>query len=137
MMSKKQLIHPLVAGILAAIVTIGYGIAYEKATAIEGEQLVSLREAIPMLHLFIAPIVGCLLASLGFFIAQKFNSKVVLFVFYFLFAGLSILTSFGIFSVYNLHEEIQFTIYGYSMPMHYFPFLSWVAFKPLFTSNGK
>jgi hypothetical protein len=50
---KKGIIHPLVAGIFAAIVTIGYGMAYEKATAIEGDQLESLREAIPMLHLFI------------------------------------------------------------------------------------
>ena len=52
------MIHPLAAGIFAAIVTIGYALAYEKATVIEGEQLQSLREAIPMLHLFIAPIVG-------------------------------------------------------------------------------
>ena len=136
-MLKKQIIHPLAAGIFAAIVTIGYALAYEKATVIEGEQLQSLREAIPMLHLFIAPIVGCILASAGFYLAQKVNSKWGIFLFYFLFAGLSILTSFGIFSVYNLHEEIQFTIYGYAMPMHYFPFLSWVAFKPLFDSIKK
>jgi len=134
---KKGIIHPLVAGIFAAIVTIGYGMAYEKATAIEGDQLESLREAIHMLHLFIAPVVGCLIASLGFALLHKIGPKWGAFLFYFLFASVSILSSFGIFSVYNLHEEIQFTIYGYAMPMHYFPFLSWVAFRPLFLTTGK
>tara|TARA_Y100000991_G_scaffold112303_1_gene84788 strand:- start:3461 stop:3799 length:339 start_codon:yes stop_codon:yes gene_type:complete len=110
---------------------------FEKATAIEGAQLESLRKAIPMLHLLLAPIVACLLASLGYYLLQKLGSKWGIFLFYFLFASISIITSFGIFSVYNLHEEIQYTIYGYAMPMHYFPFLSWVAFKPLFFSEVK
>jgi len=134
---KKGIIHPLVAGIFAAIVTIGYGMAYEKATVIEGDQLDSLREAIPMLHLFIAPVFGCLLASLGYALLQRIGPTWGTFLFYFLFASISIVSSFGIFSVYNLHEEIQFTIYGYAMPMHYFPFLSWVAFHPLFFPKGK
>ena len=129
----KGLIHPFIAGTFASFITILFGLAYEKATAIEGAQLESLREAIPMLHLFMAPIVGCLLASLGYRLLQKLGKKWGYFLFYFLFASISIISSFGIFSVYNLHEEIQYTIYGYAMPMHYFPFLSWVAFKPLFS----
>lgn len=136
-MLKSRIIHPLVAGIFAACVTIVFGMAYEKATAIEDAQLDSLREAIPMLHLFIAPVAGCLLASLGYYLLQKIGPKWGSFLFYFLFAAVSIITSFGIFSVYNLHEEIQYTIYGYAMPMHYFPFLSWVAFKPLFSAELK
>jgi len=130
---KKGIIHPFVAGTFAAVVTIFFGLAYEKATAIEGVQLESLREAIPMLHLFMAPILGCLGASLGYRLLQNLGPKWGSFLFYFLFATISIFSSFGIFSVYNLHEEIQYTIYGYAMPMHYFPFLSWVAFKPLFS----
>ena len=129
----KGIIHPFIAGTFASFITILFGLAYEKATAIEGAQLESLREAIPMLHLFMAPIVGCLLASLGYRLLQKLGKKWGYFLFYFLFASISIISSFGIFSVYNLHEEIQYTIYGYAMPMHYFPFLSWVAFKPLFS----
>jgi hypothetical protein len=136
-MLKKGIIHALVAGIFAVCVTIVFGMAYEKATAIEGVQLESLRDAIPMLHLFIAPIAGCFLASLGYALLQKLGQKWGSFLFYFLFAAVSIITSFGIFSVYNLHEEIQYTVYGYAMPMHYFPFLSWVAFKPLFFSEVK
>ena len=133
----KGLIHPFIAGTFASFITILFGLAYEKATAIEGAQLESLREAIPMLHLFMAPILGCLLASLGYRLLQKLGKKWGSFLFYFLFASISIISSFGIFSVYNLHEEIQYTIYGYAMPMHYFPFLSWVAFKPLFFPKGK
>lgn len=136
-MLKKGLIHALVAGSFAAIVSIGYGMAYEQATAIEGSQLESLRLAIPLLHLFFAPILGCVLASLGYMLLQKIGPKWGSFLFYFIFASVSILSSFAIFSVYNLHEEIQFTIYGYAMPMHYFPFLSWVAFRPLFASRSK
>ena len=134
---KLRIIHPIVAGVFAACVTIVFGLVYEKATAIEGVQLDSLREAIPMLYLFIAPIGVCLLASLVYYVFQKIGPKWGSFLFYFLFATVSIITSFGIFSVYNLHEEIQYTIYGYAMPMHYFPFLSWVAFKPLFFSESK
>ena len=134
---KLRIIHPIVAGIFAACVALVFGITYEKATAIEGAQLESLREAIPILHLFIAPIIVCLTASLGYYLLQKLGPKWGPFLFYFLFATVSIITSFGIFSVYNLHEEIQYTIYGYAMPMHYFPFLSWVAFKPLFFSEVK
>ena len=134
---KLRIIHPIVAGVFAACVTIVFGLVYEKATAIEGAQLESLREAIPMLHLFIAPIGGCLLASLGYYLFQNIGPKWGSFIFYFLFATISIISSFGIFSVYNLHEEIQYTIYGYAMPMHYFPFLSWVAFQPLFFSESK
>ena len=131
------MIHSLFAGFLATFVTLVFGMVYEKATAIEGAQLESLREAIPLLHLFIAPIVVCLIASLGYYLLQNLGLKWGPFLFYFLFATVSIITSFGIFSVYNLHEEIQYTIYGYAMPMHYFPFLSWVAFKPLFFSEVK
>lgn len=134
---KLRIIHPIVAGVFAACVTIVFGLVYEKATAIEGVQLDSLREAIPMLYLFIAPIGVCLLASLVYYVFQKIGPKWGSFLFYFFFATASIITSFGIFSVYNLHEEIQYTIYGYAMPMHYFPFLSWVAFKPLFFSESK
>ena len=136
-MLKSRIIHSLVAGSFAACVTIVFGMVFEKATAIEGAQLESLRKAIPMLHLLLAPIVACLLASLGYYLLQKLVSKWGIFLFYFLFASISIITSFGIFSVYNLHEEIQYTIYGYAMPMHYFPFLSWTAFKPLFFSDVK
>lgn len=136
-MLKKGLIHALVAGSFAAIVSIGYGMAYEQATAIEGSQIDSLRLAIPLLHLFFAPILGCVLASLGYMLLQKIGPKWGSFFFYFIFASVSILSSFAIFSVYNLHEEIQFTIYGYAMPMHYFPFLSWVAFRPLFVLRSK
>lgn len=134
---KLRIIHPILAGVFAACVTIVFGLVYEKATAIEGAQLDSLREAIPMLYLFIAPIGVCLLASLVYYVFQKIGPKWGSFLFYFLFATVSIITSFGIFSVYNLHEEIQYTIYGYAMPMHYFPFLSWVAFKPLFLPEPK
>ncbi len=129
------MIHSLFAGFLATFVTLVFGMVYEKATAIEGAQLDSLREAIPMLHLFTVPFVGCFLASLGYGLLQKLGPKWGPFLFYFFFASVSIISSFGIFSVYNLHEEIQYTIYGYAMPMHYFPFLSWVAFKSLFSSD--
>jgi hypothetical protein len=131
-MIKKYVYFPLSAGIFASLVTVLFSFAYESATAIEGEQLVSLREAIPMNHLILAPIIGCLLASVGYFQAKRLMPRIGPFIFYFVFAGISIFTCFGIFTVYGLHEEIIYTIYGYAMPMHFFPFLSWVTFKTLF-----
>ena len=131
-MIKKYVYFPLSAGIFASLVTVLYSFAYESATAIEGEQLVSLREAIPMSNLILSPIIGCLLASIGYFQAKRLMPRIGPFIFYFVFAGISIFTCFGIFTVYGLHEEIIYTIYGYAMPMHFFPFLSWVTFKTLF-----
>jgi hypothetical protein len=131
-MLKKYLYFPLSAGVFAAFVTVAYSFAYESATAIEGYQLESLREAIPMLHLIMAPILGCFVATFGYFFINKTLPKVGSFLFYFTFSAVSIITSFAIFRVYGLHEEILYTVYGYAMPMHFFPFLSWVSFKSLF-----
>ena len=136
-MVKKYLYFPLSAGAFASLVTVMYSYAYESATAIEGKQLDSLREAIPMINLIMAPIIGCFVATIGYFLLKQFVPKIGTFIFYFLFSGISIATCFGIFTVYGLHEEIIYTIYGYAMPMHFFPFLSWVTFKALFYPDQK
>ncbi len=134
---KKYLYFPLSAGVFASIVTYAYGLVYENAMMIEGEQLDSLREAIPMVSMLMMPIIACFIATVGYFLLNKYVPKFGSAIFYFLFASVSILTSLQIFAVYGLHEEIQFTIYGYTMPMHYFPFLSWVTFKALFYPEEK
>jgi small-conductance mechanosensitive channel len=131
-MLKKYLYFPLSAGVFAALVTVAYSFAYESAQRIEGEQLESLREAIPMTHLILAPIIACLVAAAGYFSLKKFLPKAGSFLFYFSFSTISILTSFAIIFVNGLHEEVQFIATGYAMPMHFFPFLSWVSFKSLF-----
>ncbi len=131
-MLKKYLYFPLSAGVFAALVTVAYSSAYESATAIEGKQLESLREAIPMMHLVLAPIISCFVAAAGYFTLKKILPKAGPFLFYVSFSSVSIFTSFAIFTVYGLHEEIIYTVYGYAMPMHFFPFLSWVTFKSLF-----
>ena len=134
-MLKKYLYFPLSAGVFAALVTVAYSSAYESATAIEGKQLESLREAIPMMHLVLAPIISCFVAAAGYFTLKKILPKAGPFLFYVSFSSVSIFTSFAIFTVYGLHEEIIYTVYGYAMPMHFFPFLSWVTFKSLFFSD--
>ena len=62
-MWKKYLYFPLSAGIFASLVTYAFGLAYENATAIEGEQLDSLREAIPMANMLLTPIIACFVAT--------------------------------------------------------------------------
>ena len=136
-MIKKYAYFALSAGAFASIVTVVYSLAYENATAIEGEQLESLRGALPMANLIMAPFIVCILATLGYFLARKYLPRIGPFLFYFVFSAVSILTSFGIFTVYGLHEEIMYTVYGYAMPMHFFPFLSWVTFKALFFPEQK
>ena len=133
----RKLTHPISAGIFAAFVTFIYGMTYEKAMAIEELEMESLREAIPYLHLLLTPILACLIASFGHYLLQNIGSRWGSFLFYFLFASVSIATSFGVFMINNLHGDLEFTINGYAMPMHYFPFLSWVAFKPLFFAEPK
>ena len=85
-MLKKFLYFPLSAGVFAALVTVAYSFAYESATAIEGKQLESLREAIPMLHLVLAPIIACFVAAAGYFSLKKLIPKAGPFLFYFLFS---------------------------------------------------
>ena len=136
-MIKKYAYFALSAGAFASLVTVIYSLAYESATKIEGEQLESLREALPMTNLIMVPFIGCIVATAGYFLARKYLPKIGPFLFYFAFSAVSILTSFGIFTVYGLHEEIMYTVYGYAMPMHFFPFLSWVTFKALFFPEQK
>ena len=136
-MIKKYVYFALSAGTFASLVTVIYSLAYENATAIEGEQLESLRGALPMVNLTIAPFLGCIVATAGYVLARKQLPKIGPFLFYFAFSAVSIITSFGIFTVYDLHEEIMYTVYGYAMPMHFFPFLSWVTFKALFFPKQK
>jgi hypothetical protein len=136
-MIKKYAYFALSAGAFASLVTVIYSLAYENATKIEGEQLESLRGALPMANLIMAPFIVCILATLGYFLARKYLPRIGPFLFYFVFSAVSILTSFGIFTVYGLHEEIMYTVYGYAMPMHFFPFLSWVTFKALFFPEQK
>ena len=136
-MIKRYAYFALSAGAFASLVTVIYSLAYESATKIEGKQLESLREAFPIANLIIAPLIGCLVATVGYFLARKYLPKIGPFLFYFIFSGVCILTSFGIFTVYGLHEEIQLTVFGYAMPMHFFPFLSWVTFKALFFPEQK
>ena len=131
-MLKKFLYFPLSAGVFAALVTVAYSFAYENAWKIEGEQLESLREAIPMWHLILVPTLACFVAAAGYFSLKKILPKAGPFIFYFSFSTVSLLSSFAIFTVYGLHEEVQYIVSGYSMPMHFFPFLSWVSFKSIF-----
>jgi hypothetical protein len=57
------------------------------------------------------------------------------FIFALLFAALSAASLIGVlgFTFTDDSNELhQFIFYGYAMPMHFFPFLSWYVFKPLF-----
>ena len=136
-MLKKYLYFALSAGVFAALVTVVYSYAYESVQKIEGEQLESLRKVIPMSQLLITPILSCLTATLGYFSLKKLLPKAGQILFYFSFSTISIISSFAIIFVNGLHEEVQFIATGYAMPMHFFPFLSWVTFKALFFLEQK
>ena len=140
-MLKKYVYFPLCAGAFASLVTLVYSLQYQEAMKIEGSSLESLRSIIPQFNMLFAPFVGCFVAAAGYFTLKKWLVKYAEFIFYFLFSSATVLSSLFIImkmaSSYDVDPSIEEIIYGYTIPMHFFPFLSWVTFKSLFFQDQK
>ncbi|MEY3270619.1 MAG: hypothetical protein RIS89_721 [Bacteroidota bacterium] len=125
----KKLIWALSSGLLAGVVSYSYGEIFEK------QLMEDYSNVVPTAAIFISCLIGTILATLGFWLLTKFIPKYGEFIFAFLFALLTTASLVGVlgFTFTDDSNELhQFIFYGYAMPMHFFPFLAWYVFKPLF-----
>ncbi|NDE03041.1 MAG: hypothetical protein EB003_00095 [Flavobacteriia bacterium] len=114
---------------LAGVVSYSYGEIFEK------QLMEDYSNVVPTAAIFISCLIGTILATLGFWLLTKFIPKYGEFIFAFLFALLTTASLVGVlgFTFTDDSNELhQFIFYGYAMPMHFFPFLAWYVFKPLF-----
>lgn len=125
----KKVIWALSSGFLAGVVSYSYGEIFEK------QLMEDYSNVVPTAAIFISCLIGTILATLGFWLLTKFIPKYGEFIFAFLFALLTTASLVGVlgFTFTDDSNELhQFIFYGYAMPMHFFPFLAWYVFKPLF-----
>lgn len=130
----RSLLLGIAAGILATIACLILQYAYKVATDSDFSTL------IPWWKYLASCMIGCLLASIGFFSMVKMMPKNGEIIFNLLFAALSFASialpmKMLIFKDPNL-TEAQLWAVGYVQPfamtLHFFPIISWFTLKPIF-----
>ena len=122
----KKTIWALSSGILAG------GVSYAYGETIEKQLMEDYSNVVPTSAIFIACLVGTIMATIGHWLLTKLVPMFGEFIFALLFAALSTASLIGVTFTDGSNELNQFIFYGYAMPMHFFPFLAWYVFKPLF-----
>lgn len=126
-MLRKVLLPGLSAGILAAIAALIYQKVYVTALGPDFSSVVSTG------GIFMACIGGTLLASLGYFLLDKWLKGRANFIFNLLFVVLSFASIIGPISIsLPLTLEAPELFPGLTVPMHFFPALAWFTLSPLF-----
>jgi len=118
----KKTIWALSSGILAG------GVSYAYGETIEKQLMEDYSNVVPTTAIFIACLVGTIMATIGHWLLTKLVPMFGEFIFALLFAALSTASLIGVlgFTFTDGSNELhQFIFYGYAMPMHFFPFLAW------------
>lgn len=128
-MIVKYTLLALISGTLSGIGAYLYGSVYQELTVVDYSGF------IPSSAIFIACFVGCILASIGHGLFVKFMPKIGDILFGFLFAIISFVSILGVFKATlpdNDDESYFYLIYGFAIPMHFFPIVVWNTIKPIF-----
>ncbi len=127
---KNVLIHGVVAGILSGIACIAYNSIYTKAMLVDFSKVFQTPAIIG------SCVIGCMLASLGYYFLTRFLNKPGQIIFNLLFVILSFASIAGPFAAQlPLDVESPELFAGLTVPMHFFPALMWFATFPLFKYN--
>jgi hypothetical protein len=130
--NKRMLRYTLFAvitGLVAGFGSWAYGKVFSDAL------LVDYSAVVPTVAIFISSLIGCGLATIGYAAAVRFAPNWGEFIFGMLFALISIASIVGVFGAQlpdSDDESFYYLIFGYAIPMHFFPFMVWFALKPLF-----
>ena len=131
----KKIIFAVSSGLLAGLVSFGWSTVFQ-SEQFTGENYSSV---VPVPAIFIACLVGTILATAGHWIFVKFMpKKIAEVIFGFLFSALSTASLLNVL-LFQFGDKCQdcdqIAFWGYAMPMHFFPFLAWYTLKPLFEEN--
>lgn len=130
-MFKRVLFLGLTAGILAAMASFVYQHVYTSSLGADFTKVVSPAGIIS------TSVLGCLLASIGYWLIGRWLKRSSDIVFNLLFSILSIASILAIFAVkLPLDMETPELFPGLAVPMHFFPALAWFTMKPLFVKNN-
>lgn len=131
-MFKQALFLGIIAGVFAGIAATIYAEVFYWANA----YMIDFSSFVTTPMLFGASIFGCVLASIGFWLADKLLAKTGRIIFNLIFTLLSFASILGAFSA-TLPLDIEFPEMFPSLvvPMHFFPALIWFTLQPLFIKS--
>jgi hypothetical protein len=128
-MKTRHISFAIVTGLLSGVITLLYAKVYQEAL------IVDYSEVITTAAIFISCIVGSILATAGYTALVKVIPKYGEIIFGLLFAMICFASIVGVFAVQlpdSDDESYYFLIYGFAIPMHFFPFITWYVLKPIF-----
>lgn len=128
-MIVKYTLLALISGALSGLGAFLYGAVYQDLTVVDYSSF------IPTSAIIIACFVGCILASVGHALFVNFLPKIGDIIFGFLFAFISFASILGVFKATlpdSDDESYYYLIYGFAIPMHFFPIVVWNTIKPIF-----
>lgn len=129
---KNDLKHGLIAGLLAGIVSVLFLNVYSSNMGVDFSAIAN-----PIM-IVLATVIGTVIASVGYWIVKKvkwFGNNVDI-VFYSLFFILSFVSIFGTFGAPLPPETLKPELFtGLTIPMHFFPMLTWLMLKHLFVKK--
>jgi len=128
-MVVKYSLLGLSAGGLSGLGAYLYGSVYQDLTVVDYSGF------IPTSAIFISCFVGCILASVGHGLFVKLLPKSGDIIFGFLFAMISFASIVAVFKAIlpdSDDESYYYLVYGFAIPMHFFPIVVWNTLKPLF-----
>tara|TARA_B110000483_G_scaffold234106_1_gene303738 strand:- start:513 stop:929 length:417 start_codon:yes stop_codon:yes gene_type:complete len=127
---KKNILHGIIAGSLAAVAGITYQMVYENALFLDFSSVIN-PGSIAGTSFF-----GCMLMALGYWLLVRINKPILKGWLNVLIAALSFLSILGPLSM-SLPLNIEFPemFPGLAIPMHFFPALMFFGLFPFFTNS--
>jgi hypothetical protein len=131
-MTRKNFYHGVIAGISSALACFVYNEIYLFATEVDFSKVLNAGAIIG------ANLIACIVASIGFGLYSKWFKNQAEIIFNFSFAILSfgsVIIPISISLPLDIKNPEIFP--GLAVPMHFFPVLSWLTIRPLFTETKK
>lgn len=123
----RILILGVVSGLVASFAALGYDYMYAEAFWTDFTLIINAKS------IFSSMMFATIIASIGYFFILKLNTRFNEFIFNFLFGAVTFGSIFLPLSM-SLPLEINNPemFIGLAVPLHFFPMLFWMSFKPLF-----
>jgi hypothetical protein len=126
-MLKKLLLLGVVSGLLAGIASVIYQRVYTASLGADFSKI-----AMPV-GIVVSSVIGCVLASFGYWLLDKWMKGKADFLFNLIFAVLSFATILGPFAAkLPMTVDTPELFPGLTIPMHFFPIVGWLTLKPAF-----
>lgn len=129
-MFKKIILLGVISGIFSGIASVIYAQIYFFALGADFSKIITVAGILS------SSVFGCILAASGYLLLVKWLKNKGEIIFNFLFTILS-MVSIVVPFIFKLPLDIEMPelFPGLTVPMHFFPVLSWFTLRPLFIKN--